>query len=195
MIDRICVYLGGFKGADDRFLNSAKEFGARLAQNKIGLVYGGGNVGLMGALANSVLENGGEVIGVIPKGLVDREIGHKGLTELIVVNTMHERKAKMAELADAFVALPGGYGTLEELFETITSTILEENSKPCSILNVNGYYDKMLLFLDSVKDQGFITKEDRDFLIVEDDPAILLEKLKKFEPYKSTRWKLMETTN
>lgn len=192
MIKRICVFCGGLAGSRDVYLKAATQFGQLLAERNIGLVYGGGDVGLMGAVANAVMESGGEAIGVIPRSLVDREIGHKGLTDLKIVNSMHERKALMTELADAFVAMPGGFGTLEELFETITLAIIEEHSKPCGILNVDGYYDHLLLFLDKVAGQGFITKEDREFLIVERDPVQLLSGLDAFKPYKSTRWKVMD---
>ena len=194
-VKRICVFCGGLQGSSDRYELKAREFGELLATSGIGLVYGGGNTGLMGAIANSVLKAGGEAVGVIPKRLVEREIGHKGLTELHVVETMHERKAMMAELSDAFVAMPGGFGTLEELFEAITLTIIEEHSKPCAIYNVDGYYDELLQFLDCVKDRGFITGEDRDYLVVEREPQKLLEELKKFKPYKSTRWNVMQKSN
>ncbi len=191
LMKRICVFCGGLSGKGKDYIEAAEQFGRLLAEHKIGLVYGGGSVGLMGALADSILAAGGEAVGVIPQSLVDREIGHKGLTELKVVKTMHERKAMMAELADAFVALPGGYGTLEELFEIITLTIIEEHSKPCGILNVGGYYDHLLHFLDGVGEEGFITREDREFLIVEEDALKLLGGLKNSKPYKSTRWKVM----
>ena len=192
MIKRICVYCGGLKGRDPDYIEAARRFGEAMVENRIDLVYGGGDIGLMGAVANAVLNAGGSAIGVMPRSLVDREIAHNGLTELIVVETMHERKAMMAELADAFVALPGGYGTLEELFETITMTIIEAHSKPVGILNVNGYYDKLLSLLAHVCEAGFITKEDRDFLSVDSDPVILLESLKVAEPYRSTRWQVMK---
>ncbi len=194
MIKKVCVFCGGLNGNDETYIKGAEQFGRLLVDNEIGLVYGGGSVGLMGALADSVLKAGGVAVGVIPETLVNREIGHNGLSELIVVDTMHERKAKMAELADAFVALPGGYGTLEELFEIITLTIIEAQSKPCGIYNILGYYNHLLHFLDGVAEQGFITREDRDFLVVEEDPALLLAGMARMEPYKSTRWQVMAKT-
>lgn len=191
MIKKVCVFCGGLSGNDEAYIKGAEQFGRLLVQNEIGLVYGGGSVGLMGAVADSVLKAGGVAVGVIPESLVNREIGHNGLSELIVVDTMHERKAKMAELADAFVALPGGYGTLEELFEIITLTIIEAQSKPCGIYNILGYYNHLLHFLDEVAEQGFITREDREFLVVEEDPALLLAGMERMKPYKSTRWQVM----
>lgn len=194
MIKKVCVFCGGLSGNDEVYVKGAEQFGRLLVQNEIGLVYGGGSVGLMGAVADSVLKAGGVAVGVIPESLVNREIGHNGLSELIVVDTMHERKAKMAELADAFVALPGGYGTLEELFEIITLTIIEAQSKPCGIYNILGYYNHLLHFLDGVAEQGFITREDREFLVVEEDPALLLAGMERMKPYKSTRWQVMAKT-
>ncbi|MEZ4487028.1 MAG: TIGR00730 family Rossman fold protein [Cyanobacteriota/Melainabacteria group bacterium] len=194
MIKKVCVFCGGLSGNDEAYLKGAEQFGRLLVENEIGLVYGGGSVGLMGAVADAVLKAGGVAVGVIPESLVNREIGHNGLSELIVVDTMHERKAKMAELADAFVALPGGYGTLEELFEIITLTIIEAQSKPCGIYNILGYYNHLLHFLDEVAEQGFITREDREFLVVEEDPALLLAGMESMKPYKSTRWQVMAKT-
>lgn len=195
MLKRICVYCGGLQGKSSVYVEAATLFGKALVKNNIDLVYGGGQVGLMGAVADAVLADGGEAIGVMPRSLVEREIAHKGLTDLKVVDTMHERKAMMADLSDAFVALPGGYGTLEELFETITLTIIEAHSKPCGILNVGGYYDRLLGLLDHVCEEGFITKEDKEFLVVDSDPDVLIERLKVAKPYKSTRWKVMKENN
>ena len=192
MLKRICVYCGGLKGNNSVYMEAATLFGKALVERDIDLVYGGGHIGLMGAVADSVLAGGGNAIGVMPRSLVDREIAHKGLTDLKVVDTMHERKAMMAELSDAFVALPGGYGTLEELFETITLTIIEAHSKPLGILNVDGYYDKLLGLLEHVCEEGFITKEDREFLVVDSNPGSLIERLEVAKPYKSTRWKVMK---
>lgn len=158
-------------------MSAARRFGALLADRKIGLVYGGASVGCMGALADSVLERSGEVIGVIPRALDEREVGHRGLSDLRVVGSMHERKALMGELADAFVALPGGIGTLEELFEVWTWTQLGIYKKPCALLNVAGFYDGLTGFLDRVVHERFLREEHRTFLLVESEPATLLERL------------------
>src|ERR671932_40439 len=145
---RLCVYAGSNAGARPEYARAAEELARELVARGIGLVYGGGRVGLMGVLADTVLAGGGEAIGVIPQALVDREVGHQGLTELRVVGSMHERKALMAELADAFVALPGGYGTWEEFFEIVTWVQLGLHPKPCGLLNVAGYYDPLLALAD-----------------------------------------------
>jgi uncharacterized protein (TIGR00730 family) len=153
-----------------------------LAREGIGLVYGGAHVGLMGLLADTVLAEGGEAVGVIPRGLVDREIGHTGLTDLHVVGSMHERKALMAELSDAFVALPGGLGTLEELFEIYTWAQLGLHQKPCALLNVEGYYTGLAAFLDHAVDERFLRAEHRATLIVEEDVEALMDSLRRYDP-------------
>jgi uncharacterized protein (TIGR00730 family) len=160
----------------------AEDFGALLVRNGIGLVYGGASVGLMGRLADTVLSEGGEAVGVIPRDLVDREIAHLGLTDLHVVGSMHERKARMAELSDGFVALPGGLGTLEELFEIYTWAQLGLHSKPCGLLNVEGYYDGIAAFLEHAVAERFLREEHRSLLIVEEDPAAMVQRLVDFDP-------------
>jgi uncharacterized protein (TIGR00730 family) len=162
--------------------------GERLARSGITLVYGGGHVGLMGVVAGATLEAGGRVVGVMPKMLVDREIAHSGLAELHVVGSMHERKALMAKLSDGFVALPGGTGTLEEFFEVLTWAQLGEHAKPCGLLNVAGYYDGLLAFFDHMVARGFLSEEHRRLVIVEQDPAALLEAFAIYEPPAVVKW-------
>jgi uncharacterized protein (TIGR00730 family) len=177
VIRSVCVFCGSNAGNDPRFASAARELGALLAREGIALVYGGGHVGLMGVLADAVLANGGKAIGVIPRALWDREVGHRGLTELHIVETMHERKAMMASLADAFVALPGGLGTLEEIFEVWTWAQLGIHAKPVGFLNVEGFYGSLLEFLDRGVDAGFIRAQHRAVAIVDADPAVLLQRL------------------
>jgi uncharacterized protein (TIGR00730 family) len=162
--------------------------GEHLARAGIGLVYGGGNVGLMGLLADAALRAGGEVIGVIPRSLQDKELGHGGCTELHVVGSMHERKQRMADLADGFLALPGGVGTLEELFETFTWLQLGFHSKPVALLNVGGFYDRLLELLDHMTGERFLRPEHRDCLLVADDCAALLGKMSAFTPPDLGKW-------
>ena len=163
-------------------MQAAAHLGKVLASRSLVLVYGGGNVGMMGQIAKSMEAAGGEVIGVIPRGLVKREVALTSLADLRVVENMHERKAMMAELADAFIALPGGFGTLEEMFEILTWGQLGLHKKPCGILNIGGYFDRLLSFLDMVADQQFIAPEHRAMLQVEDDPETLLEKFAAYIP-------------
>ena len=184
-VRRVCVYAGSNPGSDPAYADAARALASVLAERGIGLVYGGGNVGLMGVLADTALAAGGEVIGVMPQALVDREIGHRGLTELRVVGSMHERKALMAELSDAFVAVPGGIGTLEELIEVYTWSQLGIHDKPCGVLNVRGYYDALAAFLDHAVEEGFLRPQHRAVLSVAADPAELLDRLAAFEPPRS----------
>jgi uncharacterized protein (TIGR00730 family) len=151
-------------------------------------VYGGGSIGIMGALADAVLEQGGKVIGIIPRPLWDREVGHRGLTELRLVNTMHERKALMAELADGFIALPGGIGTLEEFFEVWTWAQLGIHTKPCGLLNVSGYFDSLLAFLEHAVSEQFIRDRHREMVVVETDVEALLERLMAYRAPKVSKW-------
>jgi uncharacterized protein (TIGR00730 family) len=181
-MERVCVFCGSSPGARPAYAEATAELGRLLAADGIGLVYGGGAVGLMGVLADSVLAAGGEAIGVIPQALVDREIGHSGLTELRVVGSMHERKALMAELADAFVALPGGLGTLEELFEVYTWAQLGLHRKPCGLLDVERYYAGIVEFLEHAVREGFVREEHRAMLMVDRDPRALIERLREFAP-------------
>jgi uncharacterized protein (TIGR00730 family) len=164
-------------GRSPSYLDATRAFAREAGRRGLRLVYGGASVGLMGALADTALECGAEIVGVIPRGLVDREIAHAGLTQLHVVETMHERKAMMAELADAFVALPGGIGTLEELFEVWTWGQLGLHDKPYGVLNVSGYYTPLIRFLDHAVDDGFVRPRQRAHLTVADDPGTLLDRL------------------
>lgn len=173
----VTVYCGSNRGADPAFADATRELARLLANADIRVVYGGGHVGLMGILADAAMEAGGEVVGVMPQALVDREIGHTGLSDLRVVGSMHERKALMAELADGFVALPGGIGTLEELVEMLTWAQLGLHAKPIGIVNVDGYYDNLLAFLQHAVGEGFLSPATRERLVVEADPAALLDEL------------------
>ncbi|MFN7941284.1 MAG: TIGR00730 family Rossman fold protein [Thermoanaerobaculia bacterium] len=174
---RVAVFCGSHRGARAEFQRAAAGFGREIARRKVDLVYGGGNVGLMGVLADATLEHGGHVTGVIPRFLLEREVGHRGVTDLRVVDSMHERKATMAGLADAFVALPGGIGTLEEIFEVWTWNLLGLHAKACGLLNVAGYFDPLVEFLDRTVDEGFVSRGHRDILAVEADPGRLLDDL------------------
>jgi uncharacterized protein (TIGR00730 family) len=179
---RLCVFCGSSPGARPAYGEAAEELGRLLVAEGIGLVYGGGQVGLMGRLADAVLAAGGEPIGVLPQALVEKEIGHPGVADLRVVGSMHERKAMMADLADGFVALPGGLGTLEELFEVYTWAQLGMHRKPCALLDVEGYYRDLASFLDHSVSERFVRADHRQMLIVERDPRVLLERLRAFEP-------------
>ena len=162
--------------------------GAELVRSNIGLVYGGGNVGLMGVLADAVLRAGGEAVGVIPQRLMEREVGHKGLTKLHVVRSMHERKALMADLSDAFVALPGGFGTLEEFCEAVTWTQLGLHAKPCGILNVLGYYSPLLAMFDHAVEERFLKTENRGLVLARESAADLLRALEEWRPVRVEKW-------
>lgn len=181
-LKRICVFCGSSVGARPAYVEVARELGRTLAGRGLGVVFGGGKVGLMGVLADAALVAGGEAIGVIPEALVAREIAHNGLTELRVVRSMHERKTLMADLADAFIALPGGYGTFEEFFEAVTWTQLGIHRKPCGLLNVDGYYDALLALLDRAVSDGFIRGVNRSLVLDAPDVPMLLEKLETFRP-------------
>jgi uncharacterized protein (TIGR00730 family) len=184
----LCVYCGSNFGADPAFAAAARDLGSLLARRGIRVVYGGGKVGLMGVLADTVLAEGGEVVGVIPQHLIDREIGHAGLTELRVVGSMHERKALMAELSDAFVALPGGIGTLEELIEVYTWGQLGLHRKPLGLLDVAGYYGALAEFLDHAVACEFLRPQHRAMLAVESEPAALLGRLERAEAPPLPKW-------
>ncbi len=171
---KICVFCGSSSGRQPEYIEAAHKLANALTKRGIGLVYGGASVGIMREIADAVLSSGGEVIGVIPQALVDKEVSHKGLTELKVVSSMHERKAVMAELSDGFIALPGGLGTLEELFEVLTWSQLGFHNKPCGLLNVNGYYNKLSSFLDHAVDEEFVKMKHRELLLNEDNPGGLL---------------------
>lgn len=184
----LCVYCGSSPGRDEEYLHAAESFGALLAAEGITLVYGGGNVGLMGAVADGALRAGGKAIGVIPEQLVAREVAHKGLTTLHCVGSMHERKLKMAELSDGFVALPGGIGTMEEIFEVFTWTQLGVHTKPCAFLNVGQYYTRLFEFLDHMAEQRFIKHDHLGSLIRAEDAHDLLHQLRRFNPVKVDKW-------
>ena len=177
VLRRVCVFCGSHFGADRSYRELAESFGSLLASRGISLVYGGGNVGLMGAIAEAALAGGGDVIGVIPRSLVDREVAHQGLSELIVVDSMHERKKKLYELSDAVVAMPGGMGTLDELFEALTWNQLEIHFKPTGLLNAGGYWDPLVAMLDRMTEQGFVRTAHREMLQVESTAEELLAAL------------------
>jgi uncharacterized protein (TIGR00730 family) len=185
---RLCIFCGSSPGARPGYAAATAELAQLLAARGIGIVYGGASVGLMGLLADTAMEAGGEVIGVIPESLEDKEIGHQGLTHLRVVASMHERKALMAELSDGFIALPGGSGTLEELFEVFTWSQLGLHRKACALLNVEGYYDGLAAFLDHAVDERFLRAEHRAMLLCERTPAAVLDALEAFEPPVVDKW-------
>ena len=178
---RVCVFCGSSSGDAPVYLEATRRLGALLARRGLGLVFGGGNIGLMGALANATLDAHGEVVGVIPKALVALELAHHGTSALWVVASMHERKARMVDLSDAFLALPGGYGTLDEFCEVLTWAQLGFHAKPCGLLNVAGFYDPFLAQIDHAVAKRFIRPEHRSLLIVDDDAERLLERLASFQ--------------
>ena len=190
----VCLFCASSIGASERYGESARDVGRMLAQRRVALVYGGARVGLMGAAADAALEAGGRVIGVIPQALWDREVGHTDLTELLIVDTMHQRKALMAERADAFVALPGGAGTLEEFFEAWTWAQLGIHAKPVALLNVDGYFDPLLAMLDHMLEERFVSAAHRQIILVDDDAPRLLARLEAYEPPAVTRWLTREET-
>jgi uncharacterized protein (TIGR00730 family) len=185
---RICVFCGSNAGVNPAFKNAAAGLARLLADRRIELVYGGGNIGLMGVLADAALEAGGRVIGVIPESLMAKEVGHQGLTELRVVGSMHERKALMADLAEGFIALPGGYGTFEEFCEVVTWSQLGLHAKPCGVLNAEGYYDPLLALFDRAVKQGFLRSDHRTLVLEERDPQRLLEKMSEFRAPAVGKW-------
>lgn len=185
---RICVFCGSSAGNQPLYLDAAQQLGTTLAKAGITLVYGGAQVGLMGAVADAALAAGGQVIGVIPGHLVERELAHTGLTELREVGSMHERKAMMADLSDGFIALPGGVGTFEELFEVWTWAQLGHHQKPCALFNAGGYYDKLIAFLDHAMNEGFMKQAYREMLIVAPDVESLMAKVKAYEAPKVAKW-------
>jgi uncharacterized protein (TIGR00730 family) len=184
----ICVYCGSSPGVDPAFGEAAAAFGRMLAERGVGLVYGGGHVGLMGVLADAALAAGGSVHGVITRALEQKELAHEGLTTMTVVETMHERKAAMADLARGFVMLPGGFGTLDEFFEVVTWTQLGIHSKPCGVLNVGGYFDPLLAFIARAADERLVRAEHRNLLIVETEPAAMLDRLATATPTAVDKW-------
>jgi uncharacterized protein (TIGR00730 family) len=184
----VCVYCGSSPGADPEFAVAAGSLGRLLASRRIKLIYGGGHVGLMGILADAVLADGGEVHGVITRALEHKEIAHRGLTTLEAVETMHDRKAAMADRAEAFIMLPGGFGTLEEFLEVVTWTQLGVHSKPCGVLNLQGFFDPLVALFDVAVRQRFVRTEHREMVIVESDPMTLLQRLGEWTPVIVDKW-------
>jgi hypothetical protein len=185
---RVCVFCGSSAGTRPVYAEAARAMGRLLAERGIGLVYGGGKVGLMGEVADAVLAAGGEVTGVIPRGLMEREVGHQGLTTLHVTGTMHERKALMVDLSDGFVALPGGYGTLDELCEALTWSQLGIHARPCGVLNVDGYFDALLALFDHAVREGFVREAHRGLVLEASEPAALLDAMARFQPPTTEKW-------
>lgn len=185
---KICVYCGSSPGSRTEYSEGARALARALVSSQLGLVYGGSNLGLMGVVAEEVLALGGTVVGVIPEQLVTKELAHPALTELIVTRNMHERKAMMAEMADGFIALPGGLGTFEELFEILTWAQLSFHHKPVGVLNVNGYYDGLLSFLDHAQGEAFIRPQHRSMLISNTCPVQLLDAFKQYEAPAVVKW-------
>jgi uncharacterized protein (TIGR00730 family) len=186
-IEKICVYCGSSPGETSIFMHAADLMGEEIAKRGMTLVYGGGRVGLMGEVARTAMKHGGRVIGVIPKSLEEQELAFHELAELHVVNSMHERKALMADLADGFIALPGGFGTIEEIFEVLTWAQLGMHTKPCGFLNVDHYYDLLLNFLDSAVEQGFVHQPHRDMIMQSTEPAEILDMFAAFQPVKMNK--------
>ena len=187
-MNSICIYCGSSSGAQPIYLEQARLLGTTLAQAHITLVYGGASVGLMGAVADAALAAGGRVVGVMPTSLIEKEIDHKGLTELHIVGDMHTRKAKMAELSDGFIAMPGGAGTLEEFFEMWTWSQLGYHLKPCGLLNVAGYFDPLMTFMRQAVSEKFMKAEHVDMILVEPAPAALLARLQSYKPVFVPKW-------
>ncbi|MBL8229973.1 MAG: TIGR00730 family Rossman fold protein [Bryobacterales bacterium] len=182
------MFCGSSPGQGGRYLETARSVARVLAESGLGLVYGGASVGCMGALADAMIAAGGEVTGVIPRSMREREIAHLGLTRLHIVETMHERKAMMADLSDAFVALPGAYGTLDEFFEILTWAQIGIHTKPAGLLNVDGFYDPLLAFLDRAVECGFLRQNNRELFFVESDPAVLVNRLRAHRPVVASKW-------
>lgn len=185
---RLCVYCGSNKGNKPVYAEAAKQLAAALLEHRIEVVYGGSSSGIMGVLADSMIEGGGKVTGVIPRALVDKEIAHRGLTDLHIVETMHERKAMMEQLSDGFIAMPGGYGTLEEIVEVLTWGQLKFHAKPCGLLNVNGYFDDLLRYLDRATASGFLRPQHRAMLLVADKPSGLLHQFAQYVSPTGDKW-------
>ena len=190
----MCVFAGSSTGADPAFAGAAVALGRELAASGYGLVYGGASVGLMGLIADAVLDAGGDVVGVIPDFMIPREIAHRGVSELKIVSSMHERKEMMATLSEGFIALPGGFGTIEEFFEVLTWGQLGLHAKPCGLLNVGGYYDRLLPFLDHAVNQRLLKPANRDLVLVADDPRVLLDRFANYTAPQATKWIETERT-
>ena len=188
LIKNICVYCGSSLGKSPEYANAARALAKELLARNMGLVYGGASVGIMGEIADTVLAGGGSVTGVIPQSLVDKEVSHDGLTELKAVGSMHERKAIMMEISDGFVALPGGLGTIEELFEVLTWSQLGFHKKPCGLLNIKHYYDSLSVFLDHAVDEQFVKPIHHQMLMIENDPSKLLNAMSDYHPPEGDKW-------
>jgi uncharacterized protein (TIGR00730 family) len=191
---RVCVFCGSSSGAQPIYQKIAFSVGRLLTEHGYGVVYGGGRVGLMGALAEGTLAAGGNLVGIIPKVLFDKEIGNSDLKDLRIVGSMHERKALMAELSEAFITLPGGFGTFEECFEMVTWSQLGVHKKPCGVLNINGFYDPLLNMCDRAVSQGFLTEVDRKLIISDPDPESLIQRVLTFKVPESTKWLSIKQT-
>ncbi len=185
---RVCVFCGSSPGALPIYQRAASTVGRLLVEKGYGVVYGGGHVGLMGALAEGVLSAGGEITGIIPRSLFEKEIGNSDLKDLRIVGYMHERKALMADLSDAFMALPGGFGTFEEFFEVVTWSQLGVHRKACGLLNINGFYDPLLAMCDHAVTEGFIREVDRKLIVDDQDPQVLIQRIATFTVPESTKW-------
>jgi uncharacterized protein (TIGR00730 family) len=190
----LCVFTGSSRGVKREYAQAARDMGQALAERGIDLVYGGGRVGLMGVIADAVLAAGGRAVGVIPESLVAKEVGHQGLSELKVVKSMHERKALMAELADGFVALPGGFGTLDEFFEIVTWAQLGLHRKPCGLLDVQGYFERLLAFVDHSVREGFVKREHGAMISVASSASELLDLLQAYRPPVVEKWIMRSET-
>lgn len=187
-MNRICVFCGSNHGSRSEYTEAAKKLGRTLANRKIGLVYGGAKVGIMGTLADTVLSNGATVIGVMPRFLVEKEVAHSRLSDLHIVDTLHERKSLMAELSDAFIALPGGFGTLEEFFEVVTWAQLGMHKKPCGLLNVCGYFENLIMFLNKAVSEKFLREEHREMIFIHESPEELIDQFESYVPPAVNNW-------
>lgn len=187
-LENICVFCGSSTGNDDRYQIQSRALGEAMVRASMNLVYGGGNIGLMGVIANTVLNSGGLVTGVLPHFLNRKEVGHVALSKLILVDSMHARKQKMSELSDAFIAMPGGFGTLEEIAEMLTWSQLGLSKKPLAFYNINGFYDPLIQQFDKMVEEGFLKPQNRRIAIVEEDPETLLQKLTAYEPKDVPKW-------
>lgn len=187
---RFCVYCGSNSGKSDDYANAARALAEIFVKSNAGLVYGGSSTGIMGVLADTVLAGGGTVCGVIPKSLLRKEVAHTGLTELHIVDSMHARKSMMATLSDGFIALPGGFGTLEEIIEILTWAQLRFHSKPCGLLNVNGYFDHLLAYLDHAEAEGFLRPAHRKMVLVSKNPAELIRRFESYRAPNTEKWLL-----
>ncbi|MBG6234327.1 uncharacterized protein (TIGR00730 family) [Pedobacter sp. CAN_A7] len=188
MIKSLCVYCGANFNGDPLLLKAIEDLAVTLVRQHITLVYGGGSVGVMGVLADEVLKHGGKVIGVIPQFLMDKEVGHKGITEMVITSNMHERKQRMADLSDGFVVLPGGFGTLEEFFEVLTWLQLGLHGKPIGVLNVVGYYDHLFLQMEVMVQHRFLKQNNKDLVFNEANPQVLIEKMSSFSATPDEVW-------